>query len=55
MGLDMKDKKKICGEIALRYRKAGKKDRGKFLNEYTVTLRYKRDYLAHIVLLLAKN
>jgi hypothetical protein len=39
MGLDMKDKKKICGEIAPRYRKAGKKGRGKLLDRYTVTVR----------------
>jgi hypothetical protein len=25
MGLDMKDKKKACGEIARQYQKAGKK------------------------------
>jgi hypothetical protein len=49
MGLDMKDKKKICGEIAWRYQKATKKGRGKLLDEYTVTLGYNRDYLAHIL------
>jgi hypothetical protein len=49
MRLDMKDKKKICGEIAPRYQKTGKKGRGKLLDEYTVTLGYNRDYLAHIL------
>jgi hypothetical protein len=49
MGLDMNDKKKVCGEIARRYQKAGKKGRGKLLDEYTVTLGYNRDYLAHIL------
>ncbi|MDR0683897.1 MAG: hypothetical protein LBF83_02045 [Spirochaetaceae bacterium] len=49
MGLDMKDKKKVCGEIAPRYQKASKKGRGKLLDEYTVTLGYNRDYLAHIL------
>jgi hypothetical protein len=49
MGLDMKDKKKICGEIARRYRQADKKGRGKLLYEYTTALGYNRDYLAHIL------
>ncbi|MDR0582858.1 MAG: hypothetical protein LBG57_00695 [Treponema sp.] len=49
MGLDMKDKKKICGEIAWRYQNADKKGKGKLLDEYTVTLGYNRDYLAHIL------
>ena len=39
MGLAMKDKKKVCGEIARRYQKG----RGKLLDEYTVTLGYNRD------------
>ena len=38
MGLDMKDKKKVRGEIARRYQKADKKGRGKLLDEYPVTL-----------------
>jgi hypothetical protein len=29
----MKDKKKICGQIARRYQKTGKKDKGKILDE----------------------
>jgi hypothetical protein len=49
MGLDMKDKKKVCGVIARRYQQADKKGRGKLLDEYTVTLDYNRDYLAHIL------
>jgi hypothetical protein len=47
MGLDMKDKKKVCEKIARRYQKADKKGKGKLLDEYTVTLEYNRDYLAH--------
>ena len=43
MGLAMKDKKKVCGEIARRYQKADKKGRGKLLDEYIVTLGYNRD------------
>jgi hypothetical protein len=34
----MKDEKKICGETAPGYRKAGKKGRGKLMDEHTVTL-----------------
>jgi hypothetical protein len=45
----MNDKKKICGQIARRYRKAGKKDKGKILDEYTEALGYNRDYLARIL------
>jgi hypothetical protein len=49
MGLDMKDKKKFCGEIARLYQNANKKERGKLLDEPTITLRFNRDYLAHIL------
>jgi hypothetical protein len=45
----MKDKKKVCREIARRYQNADKKGKGKLLDEYTVTLGYNRDYLAHIL------
>jgi len=49
MGLDMKTRKKICGEIYKRYQKAKKKDKGKILDEYTLTLNRNRDYLAHLL------
>jgi hypothetical protein len=49
MGLDLKDKKKFCGEIARRYQNANKKERGKLLDEHTITLRFNRDSLAHIL------
>jgi hypothetical protein len=49
MGLDMKTKKKICKEIFKRYQKAKKKDKAKILNEYSKTLNYNRDYLAHVL------
>jgi hypothetical protein len=55
MGLDMKDKKKICGQIARRYQKSGKKDKGKILDEYTETLGYNRNYFAHILSNLGKT
>jgi hypothetical protein len=44
MGLDMKDKQKVCGEIARRYQKADKKGKGKLLDGYTATFGYNRDY-----------
>jgi len=49
MGLDMKTRKKICGEIFRRYQKAGKKGKAKILEEYSQTLGYNRDYLAHLL------
>jgi hypothetical protein len=49
MGLDMKDKERICGQIAKLYQKTGKNDKGKILDEYTETLGYNRDYIAHIL------
>ena len=49
MGLDMKTRKKICGEIYRRYQKAKKKGKAKILDEYAITLKYNRDYLAHLL------
>ena len=49
MGLDMKTKKKICGKIYKQYQKAGKKGKAKILDEYSKTLEYNRDYLAHLL------
>jgi len=49
MGLDMKTRKKISNEIYRRYQKAEKKGKAKILDEYTKTLGYNRDYLAHIL------
>jgi len=47
MGLDIKDMGKVCGETYRRYQKTGNKGRGAILDEYTVTLGFNRDYLAH--------
>jgi len=49
MGLDMKTRKKICGRIFKRYQNAGKKDKGRILDEYVPLLDYNRDYLAHLL------
>jgi len=47
MGLDMKTRNKVCGQIFKRYQKASKKGKSKILDEYSVTLKMNRDYLAH--------
>jgi len=49
MRLDMHTRKKICGKIYRRYQKAGKKDKGKILDEYAKVLECNRDYLAHLL------
>jgi hypothetical protein len=49
MGLDMKTRKKICGQLFKRYQKAKKKDKGKILDEYAGTLGHNRDYLANLL------
>lgn len=49
MRLDMKTRKKIFGQIYKRYQKAGKKGKGKLLDEYAKTLEVNRDYLAHLL------
>jgi len=46
MGLDMRTRKKICRKIFKRYQRAGKKDKGRLLDEYVPLLEYNRDYLA---------
>jgi len=51
MGLDMRDRNKVCGEIFRRYQRPGKekrrKEQGKIPDEYAVTPGLNRDYLAH--------
>jgi len=51
MGLDMRDRNKVCGEIFRRYQRPGKekrrKEQGKIPDEYAVTPGFNRDYLAH--------
>jgi len=49
MRLDMKTRKKVCAQIYKRYQKAGKKDKGRILDEYVVTLDLNRDYLATLL------
>ena len=47
MRLDMKTRNKVCGQIFKRYQKASKKGKSKILDEYSITLKMNRDYLAH--------
>jgi hypothetical protein len=49
MGLDMRSKQKICGEIFRRYQKTDKKSKDRLLDEYAEPLGYNRDYLAHLL------
>ena len=55
MRLDMETRKKICGKIFKRYQKAGKKGKALILDEYSQTLGYNRDYLAHLLSNWGKN
>ena len=48
-GVRHENQKMICKEIYRRYQKARKKDKAKILDEYSRTLDYNRDYLAHIL------
>jgi hypothetical protein len=48
MRLDRETRKRICGTIFRRYQKAGKKGKATIPEEYTQTLGYNRDYLAHL-------
>jgi hypothetical protein len=45
----MKEKQALTRQVAARYRKAGKKDRGKILDEFVKTTRYTRKYASWIL------
>jgi hypothetical protein len=49
MGLDMHTKRKIIEVTYRRYQKAGKKEKGKILDEFRETTGYNRDYAAHVL------
>jgi hypothetical protein len=49
MGLDMKSRQKITGEVSSRYRDAGKKEKSVILNEFVQTTGYSRKYAIHIL------
>lgn len=49
MGLRMSERKAVTREVAKRYQKASKKQRGKILDEFTVLMGYNRTYASHIL------
>jgi len=49
MGLKMAEKKAISAEISKRYQKAGKKQKGKILDEFCQTTGYNRKYALHLL------
>jgi len=49
MGLDMHQRKALTEELARRYRTAGKKEKGKILDEFTSVTGYHRKYASHLL------
>ncbi|TVR94277.1 MAG: transposase [Spirochaetaceae bacterium] len=49
MGLTMREKKALTNEIAVRYRKASKKDKQQILDEFCVTTAYHRKYAVQLL------
>ena len=49
MGLTMKEKKAVSKEIAKRYKKARKREKGKILDEFTKLTNYSRCYASYAV------
>lgn len=49
MGLTMSEKKAITKEVARRYRKARKKDKGGILDEFVATIGYNRSYASWVL------
>lgn len=49
MGLTMNERKAVIREVAKRYQKSSKKQRGKILDEFTVLMSYNRTYASHIL------
>jgi hypothetical protein len=49
MGLNLKTKQALTGELAPQYRQAGKKEKSKMLDEYTRHTGYNRKYALHIL------
>ena len=55
MGLTMKEKQSVAKEIAERYRKAGRKDKSKILDEFCETTGYARKYATTVLNLWGKR
>lgn len=49
MGLTMKERKSVTKEIAQRYQKSGKKQKGLILDEFTALTGYNRDYASYLL------
>ena len=49
MGLRMNERKAVTREVAKRYQKGSKKQRGKILDEFTAITGYNRTYASHIL------
>ncbi len=49
MGLTMNERKAVTREIARRYQKSSKKQRGRILDEFTALMDYNRTYASHIL------
>jgi hypothetical protein len=49
MGLTMNERKAVTREVAKRYQKSSKKQRGKILDEFTALMDYNRTYASHIL------
>jgi len=49
MGLTMKEKKAVSKEIAKRYKKARKREKGKILDEFTKLTNYSRCYASYVL------
>ncbi|HGJ67341.1 TPA: hypothetical protein ENS27_18420 [bacterium] len=49
MGLRMNERRAVTREIAKRYHKSSKKQRGKILDEFTALMGYNRSYASHLL------
>lgn len=49
MGLKMNERRAVTREVAKRYQKSSKKQRGKILDEFTALMGYNRTYASHIL------
>lgn len=49
MGLRMDEKRVITREVAKRYQKSSKKQKGRILDEFTALMGYNRSYASHIM------
>ncbi len=55
MGLMMKEKKAVTKEVARRYQRASKKQKGVILNEFIALTGYNRSYASHVLRNLGKR